>query len=518
MQLLQKAISSDPLYGTAVREFIHEDLEPEAHNQLWNESDPEEMVLLKMVPRISAAQTRHEFTKFMDYGNLHSESAFAPNGLPSVQDFTGDREEIRLRPYGEVTQVQGLAAAEKSIRAIGKDNVADVAEESTRRLLMYKINLALYSSDTRDTLNESRIKGFLQGIDEGTRASGATDPDSNIIIDLRGGNVAIDGANGVRKKSAQISKLHGSLRWLLMGPDQNVAIEEQLDNKSRYYIAPQGSTDKMIIGARVDGIKTASGVTLFQTDNALEKNIRVGEANNKLIDNAPAAFSEAVSGAGTFKVERVASGALPGGIVSKFEAIDTKDNAGAGSVQLKLVYHVVACNEVGDSIRGVSTPLATVVVGDVAKLTIAPRGGETSFKIYRGIANVSGIPANDSEYLFLPEFIAEIPNGAIKTNTTPIEFFDENDVLPGTSHAFGLNMIGDSSVSMSKGAIPTSLINNPKAQNALSMVQLTSMFRFDLAKLGWLAKYGLLAWVIGAEVTKPFQNIVYRNCGRKQIG
>jgi len=518
MELLQKAISSDPLYGTAVREFIHEDLEPEAHNQLWNESDPEEMALLKMIPRISAAQTRHEYTKFMDYGNLNSESAFAPNTLPSVQDFSGQREEVRLRPYGEITQVQGLAAAEKSIQAIGKDNVADVAEESTRRLLLYKINLALYASDTRDTLNESRIKGILQGIDEGTRASGAVNPDSNIIIDLRGGNIQVDGSNGIRKKSAQISKLYGSLRWLLLGPDQNVAIEEQLDDKSRYMINPQGNTDKMIIGARIDGIKTATGVTLFQSDNALEKHIKTGEANNRLIDNAPAAFSEAATGSGTFKVERVAAVSLPAGIVSKFALIDTKDEAGLGSNQLKLVYHVVACNEVGDAIRGVSTPITTIVPGDVAKITITPRGGETSFKIYRGLSSVAGIPANNSEYLYLPEYIGEIPNGAAKTNTTPLEFFDENDILPGTSHAFGLNMIGDSSLSMAKGTVPTSLVNRPKSQNALSMVQLTSMFRFDLAKLGWLAKYGLLAWVIGAEVTKPFQNIVYRNCGRKQIG
>jgi len=517
MGLLMKAISSDSAYGTAVREYIGEDLEPEAHNQLWNESDPQEMALLKMIPRVSAAQTRHEFTKLMEYGNIHTESGFAPNALPSVQDFSGDREVVRLRPYGEVTQVQGLAAAERSIRALGQDNVADIAEEATRRLLMYKINLALYGADTRDTHNENRIKSVMQQIDEGTRATGALVPDSNVIVDLRGEDLEIDGAKGIRAKATQVSRLHGAMRWLFMAPSQLNKVEEQLDTRSRYMIAPQGDTNKMIVGAVVDGMKTASGVTMFQADNALDKHIRCGFACEKVIDDTPAAFAEAGSGAGTFSVARVEAASLPGGVVSRFQNIDLIDEAGIGSVKNKLVYHVVACNEVGDALRGVSTPLSTLVAGDVTKITIRPRGGETSFKIYRGLANVATKPTLDSEYFFKPEFIAEIPNGASKANTTPIDFYDENEILPGTTHAFGLNLIGESTRDYMKGMVPTSLGNRPNVQNAVALVQLTNLFRFDLAKLGWLAKYGLLAWVIGTEVTKPFQNIVWYNCGRKQV-
>ena len=518
-QEIMKAIASDPLYGTAVREFITEDLEGEAHNQLWTESNPEEMTLLKMLPRIPAKQKKHDFTKVTDYGNLHTESGFRPNGLPSAQHFQGKKESVFLKPYGEITMVEGLAATEKSIQALGEDNISDISEASTRNILMYKMNLALYGSDTRDTLNANRVKGIIQLLDEGTRTVGSLTPNSDVFVDLRGQDIPIDGSKGLRTKSAQVALASGAMRWLIMGQKQMGKVEAQLDSKSRYMIAPQGNTNKMIVGATVDGFKSNSGTTLFAVDNALDRHMKCGFANDKLIEGAPMAFSEnGAGGAGTFKVERIAAAALPAGVRSLWEAIDTKSEAGLGLAQLKIVYHVVACNEVGDAIRAVSTPVSTIVAGDVAKITIAPRGGETSFKVYRGLANVDTKPANDSEYLFKPEFIFEIPNGNDPSNVVPLECFDENEVIAGTSYALAANIIGEASQAIAQGSVPTTLSNKPTAMNAMSMVQLTNLFRYDLPKNTWLANYALLAWVFAAEVTKPFQNVVYTNCGRKQIG
>lgn len=520
MNVLHKAVSNDPAYGNTVRGFIKEDLEIEAHNQLWNEEDPDELVLLKLIPKTQAKQTNHKYSKLTGYGNEHSEAAFAPNGLPSVEDFSAEQDTTILKPYGQVAQVQGLAALEQSISALGQDNIVSIDRETVRRNLMYKINIDSIESDTRNTLNANKFKGIIQLIDEGTRATGASTPDSNIIVDMRGADLSLEDptslpGKGIRSKATQIQTRYGKLRWLLMAPNQLKKLEDTLDVKSRYMISQNPAKDKYIIGAAIDGAKTGSGTSFFAADVALQRRIMTGYANAKLIAGAPNGFAEGSSGQGTFGTPvPIASSSLPSGVISQFANIDIKDQAGAGSNQFYFGYGIVAMNEIGSSIVGYSTGVQ-IAAGGACSITIRPRGDEKSFKIYRGIYKTS---TESDGWLFAPEFIAEIPNGTTAGNTTPIDFIDDNSTLPGTTLGLGLNIASEGADAMIRGEALASLANRAKkAQNGMSMAQLTSMFTFDLAKLQWLASYELLAWVLAPQVEKPFQHVIWKNLGRKQV-
>jgi len=480
---------------------------------LWNEEDPDELVMLKLLPRGGAKQTQHSYVPFTSYGNTHSESAFAPNALPPVQDFKGDRETTLLKLYGNIAQVQGLVALENTIRAMGQDNVVDVDRETVRRILLYKINIDLHESDTRLTHNVDKFKGTLQLIDEKTRATGATVPDSNIIIDMRGSNLTLDGTNGIRAKSREVTEFYGKMRWILMAPGQVQKLEETLDDKSRYLVQQVAGTQKKILGAEVDGAITGSGLTMFAPDVALGSRILTGRANKAAISGAPLAFIEAGAGAGTFGAPApIASGALPPGLTSYFQNIDIKDASGTGSNYLNLFYEIVAVNEIGASVAGVSSSVQASLGGAVS-IVIRPRGEELSFKIYRGLKN-----AADTAVLYDAEFIAEVPNGAAKGNTTPFTFYDDNETIPGTTHAFGMNIHSDHSVEFAQGKVPTTLNNEArKSTNGASLIQLSPLFVFDLAKINWLAANELLLWVLAPQIEKPFQHRVWKNLGRKQL-
>lgn len=523
--VLNKAIHSDPAHGHTIRQYIKEDLEAQAHNQLYEENDYQEMVMLKILPRTMASQTLHDFTRVTDYGNVHSGTGFSENALPVVNDFDGEKDQIKLIPHGTVTQVTGLAELEETISVMGKTKPSQQNEVMARLNFLYKMNMNLYGSDSRLSHNPYKIEGIYQQIDSKTRASGATSPDSEFVIDLRGKNISIEGTGGLRQKSTDISsKFHGKLRWLVMAGSQRTKIEEQLDEKSRLYIRNAGTkNERLMLGNTISGMTTDAGDMMFATDNILAKHVKTGFANIKAIGDAPAAFSyQAAGAAGTFEVAVVAQAAHPT-VTSKWEGVDCRNSSavigdGGGATKLKVVYHIEALNDKGASIRGVSTTVE-VDPTNLVEITIVPRGGETSFKLYRGVAlkSITGVPTQDSDYLFKPEYIAEFKNGASKDNTTAFTVLDDNDTIAGTTSAFAMNIMSNSSMDFANKAVPTNVRSNSIGTNAFVIAQLTNLFKFDLAKVNWLADYSLLAWVMGLECTRPFHNVCYINCGRKQI-
>ena len=61
LDLVRKALAVDSATGTSIAPFIKEDLEGEAYVQLYSDTDPAQMALLKDLPRQPAQQVNHEF-------------------------------------------------------------------------------------------------------------------------------------------------------------------------------------------------------------------------------------------------------------------------------------------------------------------------------------------------------------------------------------------------------------------------------------------------------------------------
>jgi hypothetical protein len=503
LDLVRKALAVDGSTGVSIQPYMKEDLEDEAYLQLYNETDPAQLSLLKDIPRQQAGQVNHEFTIVDRYGNHKTKASFAPNALPPESNIEGARKVVTLKPYGKTSAVQGLTVLQNTIRAMGQPDIASANDSAVKLLMQYQINVALYQEDTRFTLDTNLFKGAFQLIDEMTKSPLATVPYSNtdIFVDLRGQPLLPDGPKGIRSQSTGFTKRNGILRRIYMAPEVLEVIENNLDPAARFMIQPQGSTQGMIIGNSIDGMRVQGNVVYFRRDAALSTMVRTGGPNTLAIPGAPAALTFGGSGAGSITQPAVnVSG------TGKF----------ASSERLTgMVYIVCAVNEVGESVASNVSNSVNATAAKTVEFTITPRGNELSFRIYRGFvedANQAGT------FLFPvirdPQFVFEIPNGASKGNTAPITVIDKNLFLPGTTWAWGVDLQSPNASAIDAGRVPDDRKNEyVVGRSAVAMPQLTGLFEFDLAKLGWLYSNKLFAHVLGVQVPRPWCNIVWMNCG-----
>jgi hypothetical protein len=70
------------LDSAAAASFIREDLELEAVNTIYSETDPNELRLLKLIPRTKARAIRHFFTRITDFDGNSSSGFYGEDGLP----------------------------------------------------------------------------------------------------------------------------------------------------------------------------------------------------------------------------------------------------------------------------------------------------------------------------------------------------------------------------------------------------------------------------------------------------
>ena len=505
LDLVRKALSVDSATGTSIAPFIKEDLEGEAYVQLYSDTDPAQMSLLKDLPRQPAQQVNHEFTLVDRYGNHRAKASFAANGLPPQANFEGSRKFVQLKLYGKTSAVQGLTVLQNTIRALGQPDIASSNDMAVKLLMQYQINADLYQADTRSTLDANIFKGCWQLIDELTKSPAATIPFSNgdIFIDLRAEPLLPEGGKGIRSQAVGFTKRNGALRRIYMAPEVLENIENNLDPAARFMLPPQGSNAKMIIGNSVDGMRVQGQVVYFRREAALSSFIRSGGPNTELIPGAPAAFAFGGSGAGT-----IAQPAVNNAGVGKFLTSE-------GLRMTGIVYIVTAVNSVGESIASnISNPV-NAVNGKTIEFAITPRGDELSFRIYRGYQlDAAQADTFKAPILMDPEFIFEIPNGLALGNTTPITVVDANLYIPGTTWAWGSDIWSDNAAALDRGDAPTSLANEyVEGKSAAAVAQLTGLFEFDLAKLGWLYSNKLFAHVLAPQVPRPWVNVVWMNVG-----
>lgn len=510
LDLVRKALSVDSATGTSIAPFIKEDLEDEAYVQLYSDSDPAQMALLKDLPRQPAQQVNHEFTIVDRYGNHKAKSSFAANALPPQANIEGSRKTIQLKLYGKTSAVQGLTVLQNTIRALGQPDIASSNDMAVKLLMQYQINTELYMSDTRTTLDGNVFQGCWQQIDQLTKSSSATVPFSNsdIFIDLRGQPLLPDGNKGIRSAGVGFTKRNAVLRRIYMAPEVLETIENNLDPAARFMLPPQGQNSGMIIGNSVDGMRIQGQVVYFRRDAALSSLVRTGPPNSTLIPGAPAAFAFGGSGAGT-----VGQPAVNNSGVGKWAQASGQRLTG-------VVYVVAAVNEVGESLASNLSAPVTAVAGKTVEFNIAPRGDELSFRIYRGYASDSSqpdIPAVAPIQLD-PAYIFEIPNGVSVGNTAAITVVDADLFMPGTSWAWGSDIWSPNADAIDRGSGPVSAANEyTVGRSAVAIAQLTGLFEFDLAKLGWLYSNKLFAHVLAPQIPRPFANVVWYNIGSSKL-
>lgn len=501
---VRKALSVDSATGTSIAPFMKEDLEAEAYVQLYADSDPAQMALLKDLPRQPAQQVNHEFTLVDRYGNLKSKASFRANSLPGQANIEGAKKNVQLKLYGKTSAVQGLTVLQNTIKAMGQPDIASANDVAVKQLLQYQVNADLYQADTRFTLDSNIFKGIWQLIDELTKDPVATVPFSNsdIFIDMRGEPLLPDGAKGIRSQAVGFTKRNGSLKRIYMAPEVLEVIEENLDPAARFMITPQDANRGMIIGNSIDGMRVQGSIVYFRRDAALSSFVRSGGPNVDAIQGAPAAFTFGGSGAGT--ITQPATAANP----SKFLTAE-------GMRMTGIVYIVTAVNEVGESVASALSNSVNAANNNTIEFTITPRGDELSFRIYRGyVADNAQADTFKAPIVMDPQFIFEVPNGSSVGNTSPITVVDSNLFMPGSSWAWGTDVWSPNAAAIDKGQTPTSLTNEyVEGKSAAAIAQLTGLFEFDLAKLGWLHSNKLYAHVLAPQVPRPWVNVVWYNIG-----
>jgi hypothetical protein len=486
---LLKALASSSLAGTDASPLIKEDLEMEAHTQLWLETDPVELVILKHLPRINAYSVIHQYDQIVGYGPQGVTTFYGESNLPPEAAIQSVRRTETIRLQGLISSVFALASFQTPVQALGQNNLVDQNMAAVRLALLRAMAVSTYSSNTQTSADGIRFRGIKQQILEGTSPS--TSPPFTInpafIIDKRGAKLA---GQDIRDAARVISERYGSLRWIYMSPLAKEYLEQSLDAAERLYLTREWA-EPVIMGQNVDGLMTQGTSVRFATDNTLTPTNYQGVAPTASVTNAPTPLTAA-------NVAAPVAAANPG---SLFVAADADPTA---------VYTVTALNASGES-TGYTPASVAIVAGTGITIAITPRAADTSYRVYRG----GTPPANPTT----PMLIAEIRGPG---NTTPFNFVDLNATIPNTSEAFALSLYSTNSEAM----FPTrsmenirdriTLANAPRARNTVSLATLGPWLGiFDLAHILHTASRDLVFSAYTPILTHPFQNIVWVNVGTR---
>lgn len=486
---LLKALASSAAAGTSAAPLIKEDLEMEAHTQLWLETDPVELVILKHVARISAFSVLHQYDQIIGYGPQGTDSFYGESSLPPEAAIQSRRKTETIKLQGLISSVFALANWQTPVMALGQNTLVDQNMAATRLALLRSMAVATYSADNSASTNGLRFRGIKQQIWEDTSASTSFPftPNPDYIIDLRGAPLT---PVEIRKRVRQVVEHFGTMRWVYMAPQVKELLEGYLDPAERLYLT-RGPAEPVIMGQNVDGMMAQGATVRFAVDNTLSASQYGGIAPTAAVTNAPAPLTGANVAAPT-----AATNAL-----SKWVAADA---------DAAVIYQVTALNAFGESTPFQVGPIA-VTAGQAVTIAITPRAADTSYKIYRG--------GDGTHNPLTPMFITEIKGTG---NTTPFNFVDLNNRIPGTSEAFGLAIssqnsdlfMGTRDLNAVRDRI--SLANPPHPRNTINLATLGPwMGLFDLAHILHTASRDLCFSAFTPVVTHPFQNVVFTNVGTR---
>ena len=359
---LLKALASSAAAGTDASPLIKEDLEVEAYTQLWLETDPVELVILKHIARIAAFSVTHEFDQIVGYGPSGTDYFYGEASLPPEAAIQSRRQFVTIKPQGLISSVFALANFQTPIMALGQNNLVDQNMASTRLALLRGMAVSTYNSDNSTTTNGIRFKGIQQQILEGTSLSVgppyAANPD--FIVDLRGAKLDAD---EIRTRVRQVVENYGTIRWIYMSPLTKEHVEKSIDPAERLYLT-RGQAEPVIMGQNVDGIMTQGSTVRFAPDNTLTASNLRGFAPASSVPNAPTPL-------------------LAGNVAAHVAAANGASKWIAADADAAVQYYVTAANVYGES-----TPYApatvSVATGDGVTIAITPRAADTSYRVYRG--------------------------------------------------------------------------------------------------------------------------------------
>ena len=483
-----------------------QDLEMDAHIQLWLETDPTELTLLKMLPSVQAMQMRHNYAVQTDYSNSpHLDLFFGETQVPretgiKVQQF---RELIKL--HGNLKPVYEAAARSRHVSVDGVSTIEEITAASQRNELLYDLNKQIYFSDTR-TIRQGtagrKFRGLFQQIEQGTsgefydtdNAALAASPYGSHVIDMRGDPLTME---TMQERMNEQTKLFGGLSTMLMSPNVRLDIEKPL-LQDRYNPMPH-STKPYLIGQNVGGLQSNGHICWFDTDNVLSPEYAFGKYKTTLADGAPTG-RPTVTGAVT----------SPGS--------NTKWDAPSEGSWFWLV------TETRDGLEGAGTRYpssgATAMsTGNIMTLTVTANSAlADSFRVYRG---ASGVADTDAWFIFE---VAHTTSGAAQS------VVDRNEWRPGLDVVFGLTLYSDSQRALHTansdgllGAYEHARANNadflkpgrPDKRNTIAMAHLgPRMSSIPLARLVLTSTRDVMFSMCAPIVGIPRKNVVWKNVGR----
>lgn len=496
LERLEKAVHSGN-----ITEVVPEDLEAEAHNTLWEETDPTELTLLKLLPSVPAYNIEHKFSKVTSYGHSRNSGFFSERSLPPETNFRASRVTVDIKLMGEIGPTFLLAALERTQRALGTSGAQNIERVALRRNVLKKKNVNLYFSDDRVTNNTLRFKGLLQQIEEGTDGTvGTASPFGTHVIDMEGDPLTVD---TIRERVAKGIQLFGRFTSLIMDPLARADLEASMDAAHRLNLPI--AANPLLIGQNIGGIQTQGGTTYFETDNSLSTIYSRPQYSTDVADGAPSTRPTVV-------VTAQADNSSGDTVDSLFDA------ASAGNLFWVVTELVGELEGLGTRYPASTASFVAVAAGQEAKLVITPGNPlADSFKVYRGNED-DGAEATDAWFIFE---VANDGGGAAVT------VYDNNEWRPNTSCAFGLNIVSRSERAIHSGQIGSYAAaaansaqflknNDVPGRNTVAVAELgPSMGIMALASVLAQVDRPLIYSACAPEIRNPYQNVVFKNIGRR---
>jgi len=481
----------------SIADFVPEDLEIEAHNTLWQQSDPTELTLLKLCPSTPAKQVEHEYTQITSYGDDSGDGFFGEQGLPPETDLETARVKTNIRLMGEQGSTFLLASLEQTQKVDGQRGAVNINRSRLMNNILRKKNRNLYKADTTKTrlgASSTRFRGLEQQIREGTDGTTGTSPYGSHVIDMQGASLTV--AN-ITEKAAETVTLFGMINCLFMDPLVRNTFERTLDDK--LHLNTPLSLKPYVVGQNLVGVQTQGGVITMHTDNILAPLHYGGRYAAKVRTGAPGLATVAHTLRTT-----------PVGGTSKWLVADAGD-----------YYYVVTQVKNGVEGLGVRYPSSgfiSVTDGDEVELRIIPSDPLVdSFKVYRGTSNDSFQATGVGAY-----FMDEIANSGGGGTVT---HYDLNDERPGTSRVFGLRIhslpqarlrdgVADNYHLAKQEAASYLTAPDDQARNTVSVAELgPRLGRLDLKSVLAHVDRPLFYSACSTQCRNPLQNLVFKNVG-----
>lgn len=487
---LEKAVHSGNISA-----IVPEDLEIEAHNTLWNETDSGELTLLKLCPSTPATSIVHQYTRITSFGDPKGSGLFSERSLPPETNFESERVANHIKLMGEIGSTYLLAHLQETQQALGTSGAVNIERVALRKSVLWKKNRNLYFCDTRSVrqgIAGARFKGLYQLIDEGTDGTTGESPYGSHIFDMRGEPLTIE---TIRQKVARSLTLFGRFSTLLTDPFVRGNLESSLDSVTRLNLPI--SAKPYVVGQHIGGLQTQGGTTFFETDNSLTPIWSRGQYSASISTGMPITTPTV-----TATVAAPASGQT-----SEWDA------GSAGNV-----YYVIT--ETSDEREGLgtrvpATPATYLSIAAGQRISFSITAGSPladSFKVYRGTDADVADPTD-------AWFIYEIANtgGAVAWS-------DLNNDRPNTSMAFGLNIHSDSQRQMAGGMVEKYdnarsnsadfLKQKDLPRNVVAVAELgPSMGTMALASTLATVDRPLIYSACCPEVRNPRQCVVFKNIG-----